>query len=303
MERKRKGVTLEDLSDQLKISQANLEHIEKGEVGELPSMIYYDLFAKAYAESLGIDFDRTMEAIKEDVGEAIEGRPNAVKSGADKKTEKRREETEKETERDGDNARLIKKLLYLFGAIVVVFVLFLIGYSILMPSEGRDEEPGDTAGESSEAVAEQPVTAADSQTEAAFDWNVPGYQEPEIIRLRLIPQSESWSTVLADGDTAIFRNLLPGRIYEVEAQYRLTVSVGIPSQVRVELNGREVNLADAETGRISRVEINQVNLEQFLSPERAVEPTDEPEEAVERTAPPVDTNEAVPSVEESQDEP
>ena len=266
LERKRKTLKLEDLSEQLKISVENLEHIENGDVNSLPSMIYFGLFAKAYSETLGIDFDRTMEAIKEDLGEPIDIEEAPIPTTAKKKSGKKAK-AEEDAEPPSENARSIKKLVYLFGAIIAVFIVFVVIYQIFWASDVQNGPSHSTATESHEVVTDEPPQQTDSGKLAGYDWNTPEYQKPGNILLKLIPRNESWSTVLADGDTVIFRNLIPGRIYTAEAEYRLTVSVGIPSQVITELNGKEVNLADPETGRVSRVEIDQINLNQFLSPQ------------------------------------
>jgi hypothetical protein len=101
---------------------------------------------------------------------------------------------------------------------------------------------------------------------AGFNWVVPGYKPPAEIKIELKPKSESWGSVIADGDTAIFRSLIPGRGYTATAKYRLIVSIGMPEAVDVEINGRLVDLRDPANQRISRIEINQANLESFLNP-------------------------------------
>lgn len=297
LERKRKGLSLDDLSDRLKINQTSLEHIENGEIGELPSMIYYNLFAKAFAEALGIDYDRTIEAIKEDLGVAINGGlTGAAAAAPGKKVEKPPRETAGKASAETNAGKLVKKLLYMFGIIVVVFVVFLVIYKFAFVSDLPLQEQATTS-EALEADDVEPADAGEPSDQQAFDWDVQEYEKPETIRLKLIPQNESWSTVLADGDTVIFRNLIPGRVYQAEAQYRLMVSIGIPSQVLVELNDHQVNLADTETGRVSRVEINQMNLQQFLqrqptapdqtepAPPPQTAPEDAPQDTTGATAP------------------
>ena len=69
LERERRGLSLEDLSSELKISEENLQAIEAGDPKALPSEPYYNLFAKSYSQYLGIDFVATMDAIKEEIGE------------------------------------------------------------------------------------------------------------------------------------------------------------------------------------------------------------------------------------------
>ncbi|MEW6413507.1 MAG: RodZ domain-containing protein [Candidatus Zixiibacteriota bacterium] len=265
IERNRKALKLEDLSEQLKISVTNLEYIEAGEIGSLPSKIYYNLFAKAYAESLGIDFERTIEAIKEDLGElTYNGDTGSSKPAPDKPQKKKPAEQKKDAE-ERESAASIKKLLYLFGAIVVVFIIFLVIFLIFFSSEKPiTDEQTSTRQASQPAVVDSDHVTSDTGG-TSYDWNVPEYRVPQKLRLKLTPRNESWSTVLADGDTVIFRNLIPGRVYDAEADYRLIVSVGIPSQVDIELNGKAVDLSDPGTGRISRVEINQVNADSFFN--------------------------------------
>ena len=99
----------------------------------------------------------------------------------------------------------------------------------------------------------------------SFDWDKTSYLPPEEIKIRLIPKKESCGSVMTDGDTAIFRKLLPGKIYEASAKYRMVVTIGDPAAVDIELNGRLVNLRDQQSRRISRVRIDQTNLESFFN--------------------------------------
>jgi len=47
LERERLQIDLTELSEELRITEANLINIEKGEVEKLPSKIYFGLFAKS----------------------------------------------------------------------------------------------------------------------------------------------------------------------------------------------------------------------------------------------------------------
>jgi hypothetical protein len=101
---------------------------------------------------------------------------------------------------------------------------------------------------------------------AGFDWNTPRYAPPADIEIELKARGESWTTVMADGDTVIFRRLTPGKEYSASAKHRLVVSVGVPEAVDVLINGQVVDLRDPLSQRISRIEINQANLQSFLNP-------------------------------------
>ncbi len=56
-ERENQGYSLDDVYDRIKISPSSLEHIEQGEVDDLPHPVYAKGFIKHYAEFLGLDGD------------------------------------------------------------------------------------------------------------------------------------------------------------------------------------------------------------------------------------------------------
>ncbi|MDF1545878.1 MAG: DUF4115 domain-containing protein [bacterium] len=258
LEREQKGVTLEDLSVRLKISESNLRSIETGDTKAVPSELYFNLFTKSYCEAMGVDYTRTKEAIKMELEEKPPEEGLSKSKGSAGAVN--RSEAESET-------TLLKKLGWLFGAIVVAFVLFLTASKLFFSdkSSAKSTEGDETT---------EQATSSDQTELVAFDWNVPGYKPDEPLKLKLTPRGESWTTVIADGDTVLFQNLMPGRSYEAEAEYRLLVSVGVPRSVDVELNGVEVNLADPETRRISRVYIDQMNIDNILNPQLADNPSD-----------------------------
>ncbi len=258
LEREQKGITLEDLSVRLKISESNLTSIETGDTKAVPSELYFNLFAKSYCEAMGVDYTRTREAIRIE----LEEQPPEEETSKSKGDTETSGNSETESE-----SNLIKKLGWLFGAIVVTFIVFITVFKLFF-SDPTASQPK-SSGEASEQSA-----SSDRTDLASYDWNVPGYKADEPLKLKLTPRGESWATVLADGDTVLFRNLMPGRSYEAEAEYRLLISVGVPRSVDMELNGEEVNLADPETRRISRVYIDQMNIDNYLNPQLADSPSD-----------------------------
>lgn len=267
LERERQGLKLEEMSEKLKTAVAGLESIEAGNPDRFPSELYYTLFTKSYAAALGIDYDRTVEAIKEEIGMALEpseprsGSPDSAGEGpADRKGER----TAGEPHSAG---ALLKKMAWAFVGLVGLLVAVL-----LFDKYFLDDNQFGLTGSQPSGFSKQPeqgqATQAESDKYDDFNWQVPQYEKPSAITLRLTPRSESWATILADGDMAIFRMLIPGRYYEAVAQYRLRVSVAVPSAVDIELNGRPVKLNVAASGRISRVRINHMNLESFFESER-----------------------------------
>lgn len=253
LERERRQLNLEDISSDIKIPMEVLDGIEKGDLSLLPTPVYYGLFARTYSQSLGIDYTRTLEAIKEEVSSS-QKRSEPPKAGI------KSEESSSAKPAKEPGPRLNTPVKKLVGAAVVVIVVFAAYMAVdtLFFSDGLSRNG---ASEMLKGVDAERLNAL-----AGFNWEVPGYKPPTELRIELKPKSESWATVMADGDTIIFRRLLPGNGYVAAAKYRLVVSVGVPEAVDIEINGRLVDLRDPANQRISRVEVNQANLQSYLDP-------------------------------------
>ncbi len=279
LERERKGIKLEALAEQLKISLTYLESIESGDLRNLPSELYYGLFAKSYAESIGVDYAATMDAMKaelEEPAEIKEAAPNGAQ-GRKKVREDKAPEEAREPKSPDEGSGILKWLLYIFGGLALLFVIFLVINHFFFSTRSTSEATTPTQSNVTTEQSGQSQEDLDAAV-ANFNWDdTLSYEVPSKIKLSLVAVDQSWSTIVADGDTALFRNLIPGRQYDVEATFRMLVSIGIPSVVKVTLNGQPVDLADPQSGRISRVEISQANLHQFLggptsSGDKSIEP-------------------------------
>ncbi|MFQ5498670.1 MAG: helix-turn-helix domain-containing protein [Candidatus Zixiibacteriota bacterium] len=264
LERERRQISVGDISAQLNITEEYIASIESGDPSGLPSELYFNMFARSYCEAVGIDFARTVEAIKEEIGQPLNGPDTPQDEPKHLDTtegDESADEVSPATETGGPF--FSKKLMWLFAAIVVAFGLF-VGISRFFTNVTATNTPE----ESRSIVIEdkdEPLGLATASEYADYKWTSPPTGAPKPIRLELVASEESWATVLADGDTAIFRRLIPGRTYDVTAKYRFKLSIALPRKVSVTVNGKAVNLANPESGRISRVEITQVNLESILA--------------------------------------
>lgn len=267
MERVRRELKLEDLAAQLKISESNLASIEAGETSALPAELYYNLFARSYAELLGIDYFKTVEAIEEDIAEASSQNDIADTAGANN-TESEESDDSPQKHRDDvdeEGTRFGRKVIFLAAGVIVIFIAFLVGYKFFFDGE-PDQNQSDFPVESLQSNMESGSGVSENQPAAVYDWSIPGYTEPDSLLLSVTARDVSWATIRADGDTVIYQNLTPGRTYRIAAKYRLLISIGIPRLVDVRLNGEPVGLAHPESGRISMVEINQANVSEFGPP-------------------------------------
>lgn len=268
MERVRRNLNLADLAAQLKISESNLASIEAGDTTALPAKLYYNLFAKSYAELLGIDYAKTVEAIADDIEEASAQIDNGDKADEAEAESAEGDDSGGEQPADGDEegTRFGRKVIFLAAGVIVIFAAFLIGYKFFFDGD----TPQVDSYEPTESMQSNLETGSDESAEqpaAVYDWSTPGYIEPDSLRLTVVARDVSWATIRADGDTVIYQNLTPGRTYRIAAKYRLVISIGIPRLVSVELNGEPVGLTDPESRRISMVEINQANVNDFGPPQ------------------------------------
>jgi len=268
LERERLGIPLDDLSTRLKISACNLEHIETGNLDALPSELYFNLFAKSYAEALSIDYAGTIEAIKEDIGQPLEPQNAAQEEKRDDSKEadiSPKLETAPPARKTSAETKFLRNSAILFVIVIVLALIFVLVSKLFNNADNgkptKQELTDDGSGRSS--AVKQPASGIEKFSR--YDWNIPEYQKPSAIRLKLVAHQESWATVLADGDTVIFRTLVPWRVYEDSAKYNMQVSIAVPSAVDVELNDTPVDLRNPITRRISRVKINQVNLDSLLN--------------------------------------
>ena len=295
-ERKRQNRTLENLSVELKISESNLEYIERGDASTLPAPLYFELFARSYAQALGIDYDATSRAIGDDVeelGEAPADRPAGTGDG-----------DEEPDLQDGEEAaptagNPLKKVAYIVGGATLLLVVFLIVNWYFLPKSAQILPELSPLGNASDNTDQQAEETAAVNLVANYDWNTPAYVPPDSITIVLSAREESWVLVETDGDLRISRVFSAGEVRIYKAANQLKVSVGIPPRVEVQLDGQIVDLR-SESGRISGVEITQLNRAEILdgtppyqtSTSRITRPP-EPEEAAEEVTPQVVTPQVV----------
>lgn len=239
LERERQGLKLEAIADELKIAVSHLQALEQGNKDEVPSGTYFTLFAKTYAEYLGIDYTRTMEAIETELADEPDPEEEAAQT-----------EAAVEVVEEPPRTTASKRLLYGL-AVLVIGVGIMYGTLHFLIQGG-----GETADGGSGVLEFNPEQVAKFE---GVQWGQASHTMPDSLILMLESREPSWASVYADGDTALYQNLTPGRRYRIAAQYRMLVNVGIPRVVDVTLNGKSVDLVDPETRRISWVEINQAN--------------------------------------------
>ena len=261
LERERRGLALSAVSSELKIPEDTLQKVESGQADALPPGPYMALFSKSYAEFLGIDYSKTIEAIREDLGEALE--PPLLEGVAQAEVMAKPDKPVPE-QRVAEARTPRRKVGLVVGGTVVVIALLVGTFLIFWGDKGGGPSPseGFTYYEDS-AHLRQDTTAFPTDVQR-FEGDSAALAGPDSLRLTITAHDGSWATIIADADTALFQMLTPERPYNVSAGESLIVTIGVPEVVDVLLDGYPANLVDAATGDISRVLIDHDNRDQFF---------------------------------------
>lgn len=266
VERERRGLSLEDLSQQLKISETNLQAIEDGNPTALPGELYFKMFARSYSEALGIDYERTIEAIREELGQAPDSTNNhTLENGAAAEAPPPMEVKSPVIDLPGDSplkggfkSSLKSYLLLGIMAVVVIGLAFV----LFGPRTGKFGFLRIGNANSEPAVSDS--TDEGAEADAGAYRVVAGSKDAATLTLEMVARDRTWATVIADGDTALHYNLKPWREYVVGAQEKLTVSIVSPLAVDMKLNGIAVDFSDPERGTVQNVEVTNDNMSLFI---------------------------------------
>ncbi len=260
-ERERRNLALADIAGDLKIAERHLQAIEDGDLNALPGPLYFGLFARSYAEALGIDYAKSLEAIKEDMGEPIDSGidepPAPVEATPDKS--KRSERAKAPAKPAGPKRSSL--VAYILIPLLILVLLAVVW--IVLKKDGKFPLKGLTTDDNS-AVAD-----SDRNDATGSDWSqdygeVASKGEKAALSLQMVAKDRTWAVVLADGDTALQTNLKPWREYNIGAQDKLIVTLGSPLSVELTLNGLPIDLSDPDKGTVSNVAITPDNMSMYV---------------------------------------
>ena len=260
LERERRGMALSTVSSELKVPEDTLLKIESGQADSLPPGPYLALFSKSYAEFLGIDYSKTIEAIREELGESLEPATpeNTQRDEAPDKPEKPVPD-----HRTADIRTPRKKTGLVMGGGVVVIAILIVIYLVFLGGKRDRSSRNEGIYPGADSANTWHDSTDDQSALQGFGDDSAEFSDSDSLKLTITAHDGSWATVLADDDTALFQMLTPERPYNVSAGERLVVTIGVPGVVDVLLDGYPANLVDATTGDISRVLIDHDGRDQF----------------------------------------
>lgn len=232
--RKRKGLSIREAAEHTKIRSDYLQKFEANSFEiDLPPL-YIRGFVRTYARYLEMDAERIVSEVEASLGR--ESKPARrehrepiarVDFGAEPRKPESSETGEKVGGRDNDKAMLIKFGLLGGGALLVIVLIILV-INVLSSSKPAKPAP---------AAAETPAAQVAGPKENVLTVTAKGAVRVKVARV-------SDDSVLLDGRVT----LNAGESRMVRYSEKIKITVDIPANLAIELNGRRVDVPIKEYG-------------------------------------------------------
>lgn len=240
---------LTDVAETTKIMAKYLEAVEAGNPAKLPSEAYFTLFARSYAQYLGIDpkiFDEFRNAVAEPTAEGAASPPLEAVPVKPPVAPAQKQSSG-------------------LGIVALVVILIVVvgggGYFAYKYWQGR---PSTLSGVGTETTApsENSAGAPEDQNAPDSGTSYPAYKTPENLILGMEVRQNQKGLVVIDGDTVLNREIIAGETQQWEARYRYQLAFAIPGGVDLTLNGVKLLMFPDHPG--VTWEINQANYKRYF---------------------------------------
>lgn len=276
--REARGLEISEIAAECKLQEKFLTAVEEGHTDYLPSHIYFRMFARLYADTVGLDPDQLLGRLFLELPEPeFPATTNSVERASSPAGEalpiqgtplERRQPVELRLpinngpaagsqlgmslaySLSGNRALITKSAL----AVAVLILVYIVGKTIVVNNS--------VAGNESEAVISEEIT-----TEALLDVSpgLPAYQPQGELELTIRALGDSETLIIADGDTLLHRVIKKGETISWKSKYRFHLSVAKSEMMEIYLGGARLTGIPVSKGAIENFEINQLNYQSFLS--------------------------------------
>lgn len=247
--RESKGISLEKIAAETRISTRFLTAIENEDFHLLPGGIFNRGFVRAYAEKVGLD---------------------PVQAIADyERLAEVREPIETETVASVEPTRVERHLYPLaIGILALVIVIF---YAVTRDPSSKTQSPIATPPTIVTPPATQPPATQPSQVEppSTPPQTTAAAAEPEAapgdgLTLDIEAHAQTWVRVITDGKSNPGEILEPGMTRKFTAQTAIRIGVGNAGGLTLKLNSQPMKPL-GKSGQIRQVTITPENLKDFIS--------------------------------------
>ncbi|MEW5908423.1 MAG: RodZ domain-containing protein [Thermodesulfobacteriota bacterium] len=231
--REAKGIRLEDVSDETKISIYKLIQLENEDFKRLPEEVYVRGFIRAYAKAIGID-----------AGEPIRLYASAIRKD------------EKPLDPQPDQGKDRKRFWFRLGvALAGLFIIVVI--SVLLISSPKTGKPLPSGHHPEEMTRPEPGPVPDTATQSpgatpsAELSSTPGI---EGLKLNIRAIQNTWLRVASDDQEQKSFNLKAGDRLTLTASSGFALHIGNAAGVEMELNGKPISM-QGTSGQVIKMKI------------------------------------------------
>ena len=215
-ERKRKGLSIAEVSDRLALRKTFIEAIERGDLTRLPHEVYVRGYVREYAKLLGV-LPEIQVLLRE------------------------KEETETSEEIDKPKERRPRFVFKVRRD--VLFLLCLVAVLVFFSVEGKRKiAPKREAFETIE-FAPQADSSVDTRKEVV-----------DRQQLLITCHERTWMSVIIDGKEKKEFMLNPGELVALSARDRFDLLIGNAGGIRIFLNGKDLHFS-GESGEVRRLSL------------------------------------------------
>jgi cytoskeletal protein RodZ len=220
-QRELREISLREIADVTKISIRYLEALEQDRFDVLPAPVFAHGFLKEYARYVGLDAD---EVVNSYLTAQDEAEPEEVADAP--------------VVRIRDKKRPTGVLLALAALVLLAVVAALAYFAESFREDDRSEPPPMAA------PVPQPVPRLPPVVEPESETAVP-------LSITIDFTEDCWIEATIDGEGQISQLHVPGESLRIEAQERVTLTIGNPEAVRIEVNGQPFPVS-APAGQVLR---------------------------------------------------
>lgn len=226
-ERIKKGLSIKEASEEIKISPAFLEAIEKNNLNYLPGGFFKRNFVRAYARFLGLDEEYILQVF------------NLIKKEPPKTDQIKKKKLIK--------VEQLSIILSFFFGILILFFVILLAY--------KSGQKKDTNPETSIAN----LVISEAKSEQTFP-----EKEPDKIEIILKAIEDTWIDANLDGRRILYKIIKKGEEIRLEGREFLFNAIGKPEGIFVLINGYE-SIPMGEPGKVVKnIRIDIKNFRDFI---------------------------------------
>lgn len=230
-QREIREIPLREISDVTKISLRYLEALEQDRFDVLPAPVFARGFLREYSKYVGLDPDEVVNSYLTADHDPAE---DEASSGG---------------ERSGQSSTSSSRRSLIAAVVVLVALLGLI-YAVaeFLPKPDEERQPPPMAA----PVVAPPVPApdvADNETVTDASDREPGPEIPIVTTMDFT--EDCWVEVEVDGERRLSELHVQGESMRLEAERAIRLTLGNPSGVHLEVNGK-VHGVDFASGRVAR---------------------------------------------------